>query len=211
LKKINLDLLEFFTTHYKPGVIGMVGTNDNIGRAIRRGQRRMHDGQPSYWSHCFIMGRKRLDFRCTTETPVESIYIFESDIKLNIEHMQIRNGAQENWLGKWCETKVEHAAVIDFGLDLFQEQIVLASALQMISDDVMYPVGGLFHTWLAIQLHKFGFKNPLAGLHALFCSSYARRCYMAAKADFLAPDVDLWNTSPEHIAQAGKDKMILWK
>lgn len=211
MKKLNPELIKFFVDHYKPGVIGMIGTNDSIGNSIRRGQRRLNDGQPSWWSHCFIMGRKRLDFRCTGDTPVESIYLFESDIKLNIEKMQIRNGAQENWLGKWCTTNVEHAAIIDFDLNLFQEQTVLAYALQMISDDVMYPIGGLFNTWVAIQLHKLGFKNPLAGIHALYCSSYARKCYQLAGADFLGLDIDLWNTTPEHVANAGKDKMIIWK
>ncbi len=211
MHNINPDLLEFFSKNYKPGIIGMVGTKDKIGNSIRRGQSRMMNGKPSRWSHCFIMGRKRLDLRNSVETPVESIYIFESDIKLNIEHMQIRNGAQENWLGKWCDVKVEYAAIIDFGLNLFQEQLVLASALQMIDDEVMYPIGGLFHTWLAIQMHRFGFKNPLAGYHAMFCSAYARRCYQSAGADFLSSEVDLFNTSPEHIAQAGKSKMILWK
>ena len=31
---INKRLLQFFTEHYKPGAIGLVGTEDTIGMAI---------------------------------------------------------------------------------------------------------------------------------------------------------------------------------
>lgn len=35
MEKLNNKLLEFFTKHYKPGIIGLVGTRETIGLAIR--------------------------------------------------------------------------------------------------------------------------------------------------------------------------------
>ena len=35
MEKINRRLLEFFTDHYKPGAIGLVGTHHALGMAIR--------------------------------------------------------------------------------------------------------------------------------------------------------------------------------
>jgi hypothetical protein len=39
MEKINDKLLKFFTTNYKPGIIGLVGTRDIIGMAIREAQK----------------------------------------------------------------------------------------------------------------------------------------------------------------------------
>jgi hypothetical protein len=35
IEELNPKLLEFFTDHYKPGIIGIVGTKGTIGMAIR--------------------------------------------------------------------------------------------------------------------------------------------------------------------------------
>jgi hypothetical protein len=209
--EVNQALLDFFTSHFKPGDIGFVGMQDKIGHAIRRGQVALNEGKPSLWSHCFIMGEKRLDCRNNSPIPVSSPYIFESHIVFNLEHLEIQNGAQENWLGKWSNVRVEHAAVIDFNLDFFQTQLVLASAVQMIGEDVLFPIGGLFYTWLALQMNRFGFSDPLASPKRLFCSAFVRKCYQQAGVDFMGSDIPLWNTTPEHIAQIGKDRMIMWK
>ena len=39
MEELDPKLLEFYTTHYKPGIIGMVGAKDMIGMAVREGQR----------------------------------------------------------------------------------------------------------------------------------------------------------------------------
>ena len=39
MEKLNPKLLRFFTDHYKPGAIGIVGTKHTIGMAIREAQR----------------------------------------------------------------------------------------------------------------------------------------------------------------------------
>jgi len=62
MEKIDEKLLEFFTTHYKRGIIGIIGTKGTIGLAIREAQKAVTaDGKASLWSHCFIFGDLRFD------------------------------------------------------------------------------------------------------------------------------------------------------
>ena len=200
---MNNDLLQFFTEHSKPGLIGLVGTNDTIGLAIREAQRSVTpDGNASLWSHCFIFGELRLDRRgagAITKSP----YIFESDLKVNLFKPQFRNGAQENWIGKWCKENIENAAVIDFGLLDDQKDTVVATALQLVDEQVLYPIHELLGTWWAIIMKKQWLPNPLDDPHAMYCSAFVRYCYKEAGKDFLAQGVSISNTTPEDIAEAG--------
>ena len=107
MEKITRRLLEFFTEHYKPGAIGIVGTKLTLGMAIREAQKTITpDGKPSLWSHCFIFGDMRLDRRGPGGKMSRSPYIFESDLKVNAFKPQLRNGAQENWIGMHCRERV---------------------------------------------------------------------------------------------------------
>jgi len=64
MEKLNFNFLRFFTDHYKPGLVGIVGTKGTIGMAIREAQKAVTtDGEASLWSHCFIFGDLRLDRR----------------------------------------------------------------------------------------------------------------------------------------------------
>jgi len=204
VKTLNTNLLEFFATNYKPGIIGLVGTGDTIGLAIREAQRQMTaDKRASLWSHCFIFGELRLDRRGSESIVSRSPYIFESDITASLLKPQIRNGAQENWIGKWCKDTVEHAAVVDLGLSDEQTDIILATALQLIDEQILYPIQELLGTWLAITTKKQWLSNPLNDPHAMYCSTFVRHCYKEAGKDFLGNDVSLSNTTPEDIALAG--------
>ena len=61
---LNDKLLQFFVDNYKPGAVGVVGTRDLIGLAIREAQRKVTpDGKASLWSHCFLLGELRWDRR----------------------------------------------------------------------------------------------------------------------------------------------------
>lgn len=203
MEKLNTNLLKFFTEHYKIGIIGLVGTRDTVGLAIREAQREITvDGNASLWSHCFIFGELRLDKRVPKGTKSKSPYIFESDLKVNLFKAQLRNGAQENWIGKWCKETVENAAVIDFGLSEDQRDYVLATALQLIDEQVLYPIQELLGTWLAIITKKQWLPNPLDDPHAMYCSAFVRYCYKEAGRDFLGQEVNVSNTTPEDIAQA---------
>ena len=204
MKNLNTNLLNFFTEHYKHGIIGLVGTNDAIGLAIREAQRSVTiDNLPSLWSHCFIFGELRLDRRGTSGTKSKSPYIFESDLMMNLLKPHLRNGAQENWIGKWCKETVENAAVIDFALSEDERDNVLATALQLVDEQTLYPVQELLGTWLAIITKKQWLPNTLDEPHAMYCSSFVRYCYKETGRDFLGSEISISNTTPEDIAQAG--------
>ncbi|HUL20265.1 MAG TPA: hypothetical protein VLZ10_02345 [Thermodesulfobacteriota bacterium] len=203
-EELNSTLLDFFTSNYKPGIIGIVGTKGMIGMAIREAQRAMTvDEKPSLWSHCFILGCLRLDRRGPGGQKSKSPYLFESDLKINLLKSQIRNGAQENWIGKWCQEEVENAAVIDFGLSADQEEDILATALQLVDEQVLYPIHELLGTWWAIIVKKRWLPNPVDDPHAMYCSAFTRYCYREAGRDFIGSEVSVSNTTPEDIARAG--------
>ena len=204
MEKLNLHLLRFFTENYKPGIVGIVGTKGTIGMAIREAQKAVTtDGEASLWSHCFIFGDLRLDRRGEGGTKSKSPYIFESDLKVNVFKAQLRNGAQENWIGKYCREKVENAAVIDFGLSESQTDDILATALQLVDEQVLYPIQELLGTWWAIITKKEWRPNPVDDPHAMYCSAFVRYCYKEAGRDFLSSEVSVSNTTPEDIALAG--------
>lgn len=201
---LNNKVLEFFTDNFKPGVIGIVGAKDSVSLAVREGQKQLtKDGKPSIWSHCFLLGELRYDRRGPNKTIVKSPYLLESDIILKLFKLQLRNGAQENWIGKWCQEKIENAGVINFGLNADETKMVLATALQLVDEQVVYPIHELLGTWWAIVTKKQWLPNPLDDPHAMYCSSFARYCYQEAGRDFLDPAISVSNTTPEHIAQAG--------
>jgi hypothetical protein len=204
VEELNPKLLEFFATHYKPGVIGMVGTKGTFGMAIREAQSAVTaDGEASLWSHCFIIGDLRLDRRGAGGAKSKSPYIYESDIKVNLFKVQLRNGAQENWIGKWCKENVENAAVIDFGLSEDQKDNILATALQLVDEQVLYPIHELLGTWWAIISKKQWLPNPVDDPHAMYCSAFTRYCYLEAGRDFIGSEISVSNTTPEDIAQSG--------
>ncbi|MBS3917516.1 MAG: hypothetical protein KG012_01380 [Deltaproteobacteria bacterium] len=214
MEKINRGLLQFFNEHYKPGIIGIVGTKHTIGMAIREAQKKVTvDGEHSLWSHCFIFGDLRLDRRGKGGKKSRSPYIFESDLKVNLFKPQLRNGAQENWIGKYCRERVENAGVIDLGLSEDETEDILATALQLVDEQVLYPIHELLGTWWAIITKKEWRPNPVDDTHAMYCSAFVRHCYKEARADFLSGKVSISNTTPEHIAQAGikAGKLIRYK
>jgi hypothetical protein len=204
MEEFNPNLLDFFVTHYKPGGIGIVGTRDTIGLAIRKAQSGLTtDGKASLWSHCFVFGELRSDRRGPKGSRSKSPYLFESDLNINFFKAQFRDGAQENWIGKWCVEKVENAGVIDFGLSEDQKDNILATALQLVDEQVLYPIHELLGTWWAIIAKRQWLPNPLDDPHAMYCSAFVRYCYGEAGRDFLGSEVSVSNTTPDDIARAG--------
>jgi uncharacterized protein YfaT (DUF1175 family) len=98
---------------------------------------------------------------------------------------------------------VENAAVIDFGLTDDQANDVLATALQLVDEQVLYPIGELLGTWLSIIAGRQWRENPLDDPHATYCSSFVRYCHANAGRDFMGGAISISNTTPEDIAQAG--------
>lgn len=198
-------LLAFFESSFRPGRVGLIGTKDAVGILIRKGQRRLVAGRkPSWWNHCFIMGERRWDCRSTDGKPTLSCYIFESALDTDFRDHRNDSGAQENWIGRWCRTDIEHAAVADFGLSDQQCRVVLATALQLVDERIFFPVSELLGAWLAIIRGKQAEENPLDHARGMFCSSFVRYCFRAAGSDFLTEQVSVSNTTPEHVAAAAQ-------
>lgn len=80
---------------------------------------------------------------------------------------------------------------------------VLASALQLVDEQVLYPIQELLGTWLAIVTNRQWQENPLNDPHAMYCSAFVRYCYKDAAKDFLGGDISVSNTTPEDIGRAG--------
>ena len=202
---MNRKVFDFFSQNAAPGFIGLTGSSDLLGLAIREAQRSLTGtGKPSLWSHSFIFGAERQDRRGPNGSWSQSRYVFESTIDLNLQNPQLRNGAQENWLGRVCGNDVERAAIIDFKPTPIEVQKVLASALQLASDQILYPVQELIGSLWAIISRREWEQNILDDPHAMFCSAYCRYNYVQAGYDFMGGlPVAVSNTAPEHIAQAG--------
>jgi len=199
---MNENLISFFTSNYGRSLVAIVGSSNRIGKAIRDSQSRLTpDGKPSLWSHAFILGEMRPDRRDSGQQH-RSPYLFESDLHVDPSHGQLRNGAQENWIGKWCQDDIEHAAVLDFGLSEPQQDVVLGTALQLCDEQMEYPLLELLGTWLAIMTERVWAPNPFNDPHKMYCSAFVRYCYQQAGRDFLGNAVALSNTAPEHIAQS---------
>ncbi|MBW2038902.1 MAG: hypothetical protein JRI46_04785 [Deltaproteobacteria bacterium] len=201
---MNEDLLHFFISNYGRGHVVLVGASDLIGEAIRVGQCKLTpNGGPSLWSHTFIIGEMRPDQRGPGHTTGRSPYLFESDIHIDPRRAQLRNGAQENWIGKWCRDDIEHAAILNFDLSRSEQDTVLGTALQLCDEQLQYPILELVGTWLAIVTRRVWAPNPFDDPHAMYCSAFVRYCYQQTGRDFLGDEIALSNTAPEHIAQSG--------
>jgi hypothetical protein len=199
---MNENLLNFFTSNYGRGRVALTGASDWIAQAIRAGQSKLTpDGKPSLWSHAFIIGEMRPDRRDSGKQHC-SPYLFESDLHVVPTHAQVRNGAQENWIGKWCQDDIEHAAILDFALSEPEQDIVLGTALQLCDEQMEYPILELVGTWLAIITQRVWAPNPFDDPHKMYCSAFVRHCYKEAQKDFLGGNIALSNTAPEHIAQS---------
>ena len=199
---MNENLLNFFTSNYGRGRVALIGASDWIGKAIRAGQSKLTpDGKPSLWSHAFIIGEMRPDRRDSGKQHC-SPYLFESDLHAVPAHGQLRNGARENWIGKWCQDDIEHAAILDFALSEPEQDIVLGTALQLCDEQMEYAILDLVGTWLAIITQRVWAENPFHDPHKMYCSAFVRYCYREAGKDFLGGNVALSNTAPEHIGQS---------
>ncbi|MHC5021046.1 MAG: hypothetical protein ACYTGX_13235 [Planctomycetota bacterium] len=202
-ENVNPALYDWMTAHFKRGRVILVGDRTLVGKAVRFGQRKLTPGgTDSRWSHVFICGDERVDRRGAPGEVTRHPYIFESDFDMNVKKKQLRSGAQETWLGKWANPEVDQAAVLDLDPSPELADAVCASAWQLVSDQMRYPVSNVLDTWWAIVREKVWKPSPAKGTTALFCSAFVRHCYQEAGADFVTADVSLNNTAPEHLAQA---------
>lgn len=209
MKDINKGLLNFFTEHYKPGAIGLVGTNDIIGLAIREAQRDLTvNGEASRWSHCFVFGG--LSSERKGKAKGKNPYIFENNLEIDFLNARFQNGSKKNPIGKWCKDKVRNAGVIDFGFSKDEVRDVLRTAQKLIKNTVQYPIQEFFGTWWAIVMGGLRDENIFDDPSEMFCSAFVRYCYREAGKDFFGSEISVSNTAPENIAQAGAGRIKIY-
>jgi hypothetical protein len=197
---MNPHALSFFSQHYAPGRVCLVGCSDPIYKLIREGQQELTpDGKSSKWNHTFLMGSKRDDGRTDG-----SIYIFESDLHASVQDWEVKNGVMESRIVKWCRDDIEYAAVLGIDLSQSETDSLVRKALELAYDEnhLRYPVGELFGTLWAIITGKLKKKNIFDIEYAVQCATFVRICYQSIQHDIVEGSVHLTNTTPETIYQS---------
>jgi len=189
----SISNVAFFEKYARKGAICLFGGVEPIGRIIRDAQSLItNDGKPSLWSHAAVLiGRREDDFH----------WLLESDISLNLERVQLRNGAQENRIDKYADSaKYPNLAILDFDLNEDSTKRVIGKALDLVVQNVMYPISGLLGTLIAYAFRMEDRENVLNDPAALYCSAFVKEAFLSIGLD-LAPGVATTNTSPEHLYQ----------
>lgn len=197
---MNHELLEFFNRYYAPGRICLVGADDAIGTIVRTGQMSLTvDKEPSKWSHAFLMGLRRDDGRLDG-----SVYIFESDLRVDTKNWQLLNGVMESRLVKWCGDNIEHACVLALNNSINGSEAIVRTALECAYDEhrLCYPVGELFGTLWAILTKSLDKMNIFDQVYAVQCATFMRMCYQSINQDFISHGMHPSNTSLEEIYQS---------
>ncbi len=197
---MNHELLSFFNRHYAPGRICLVGADDAIGTIVRTGQMNLTiDQKPSKWSHAFLMGLRRDDGRLDG-----SIYIFESDLCVDIRNWHLFNSAMESRLIKWCGNNIEHACVLAPNNSTNGCDAIIRTALEYAYDEynLRHPIGELFGTLWAILTKSLSKMNIFDQVYAVQCATFIRMCYQSINQDFITNGIHPTNTSLEEICQS---------
>lgn len=183
---------EFLQTYAAPGRVGLVCATHFIDIGIKRAQRVVRaDREDGQWTHAFIFEGVRIDGHH---------WILESD--LDIASRNVRFGVQENRIDKYFDDlDYRSVAVLDFGLNDEQVSTILTAGLTMVAEQVEYSVRELFGTLVALPSRRLRARpNLLEKERSFYCSAFVQHLFMKIGIDF-APDADVKNTAPEHIAQ----------
>ena len=180
----------FLERHAAAGRIGLCGTRDIVGKAIRKAQAPLTaDGHRSPWSHAFLFLDQRLDGHW---------WVLESD--LDLRYRQMRLGVQENRAARYFDDEAfPNVAVLDFGLDAAQTRQVQVAALDLLAGLSSYSLGELVGTLFAMHSRRLRQRdNLLAQEGALYCSALVQHCYAAAGIDVI-PGVAGKNIAPHDL------------
>ncbi len=181
---------ELIRKHARPGCIGLCGTSDWVGKAIRKAQAPLtDDSHRSLWSHAFLFNEQRLDGHW---------WVLESD--LDLRNRQLRLGAQENRATRYFDDEAfPNLAILDFGLDATQVRNVQIAALDLLAGQSSYSMSELVGTLFAMHSTRLRHRsNLLSKEGALYCSAMVQHCYAAAGID-LQPGVHGKNVAPHDL------------
>lgn len=181
---------ELIRKHAKAGCIGLCGTSDWVGKAIRKAQAPLtEDGHRSLWSHAFLFSEQRLDGHW---------WVLESD--LDLRNRQLRLGVQENRADRYFDDEAfPNLAILDFNLDPEQTRNVQVAALDLLAGLSKYSLSELVGTLFAMHSTRLRRRsNLLSKEGALYCSAMVQHCYTAAGID-LMPGVHGKNVAPQDL------------
>jgi hypothetical protein len=185
---------EFLERYALPGRIGLSGGDTLIDKAIQRAERHLDEDQKwGCWTHAFLFQGRRLD---------GYHWVIESDLQVHRKHIQL--GVQENRVSKYHDEELYSAlAVMDFGLEEPQVEMLVREGLECVADRARYSIRELVGTMIALKHPELrGRGNLLSRQRSMYCSAFIQHLFGRLGLN-LAPGVHEKNTTPEHIARTG--------
>jgi len=188
----DLSNAEFLERYAQPGSVGLSGGETLVDQAIRRAERHLSpDAQWGLWSHAFVFEGRRADGHH---------WVIESDLQFHHKHLRL--GVQENRVSKYHdENFYTTLAVLDFGLNASQVEMLLSEGLELVATRTCYSLRELIGTLIALRQPALRTKeNLLARDRSLFCSAFVQHLFRKTGLD-LAPGVNAKHTTPEDISR----------
>lgn len=183
---------EFLDRYALCGRIGLSGGDTLIDKAICRAERHLDvEEKWGSWTHAFLFQGRRFDGHH---------WVIESDLQVHHKHIQL--GVQENRLSKYHDEKLYSTlAVLDFGLDESQVNVLLREGLECVADRARYSLRELVGTMIALRHPELrGKGNLMSRNRSMYCSAFIQHLFGKLGLS-LAHGVDLKNTTPEDIAR----------
>lgn len=181
---------EFLARYAKAGRVGLYGGTTPVDTAIRSAQQFLRkDGQWSHWSHVFLFEGERVDGHH---------WVLESDIQILQKNIQL--GTQENRTAKYfSETAYPALAVLDFGLNAEQVEMLVREGLELVANRERYSIRELIGTLIALKKPELRAReNLFARERSVYCSAFVQRLFSKIGID-LVPGVTAKHSAPEDI------------
>jgi hypothetical protein len=187
-RSLKPELVEFWYRHAKPGRIGLVHLDFPPAKLINWAERfAMPDGKPPPWAHCFLFLRPRNGV----------LWIAESDVFIPLPGFRIKpDGPQENLIYKWSHPLVDHAIVLDPGMneDQFSRIENITSVLR--EAGYTYDITSLLQSGIALVRQDLTYRSAIRPGASMHCGHFLRTCLELAGIDPFGHSVLPENTVP---------------
>jgi hypothetical protein len=181
----------FINEHAANGLVGLVGGNAPIDKAIRSVQNKVFDSPiAGLWSHAFMFSERRAD---------DFWWLLESDLDYGLKRMRI--GVQENRASKYYDENLyPNIAILDFGLTPQQTKAILTKGFNLLFHGAKYSIREVLGTFLTVKSRKLRSKeNILAQDKSFYCSALVQHCYEGVSIQF-QENINSKNITPFDIA-----------